>query len=247
MKPFLRKLHRWLGLLMALQILAWMGSGLYFSIFPIEVIRGEHLVRPAPSIEAADLTGLLSPGEAWQQAVAGLPPPHEYSNIRLVSRWDQVWYRVAGSASGESFRRLVHATDGTLATPLDAEAAERLAASMLVEPGVHSATNWVESVPVDSEIRGRPLPIWEVHFSQPESVSLYLDPWTGDLLAQRTTRWRVFDFLWMLHIMDFEARDDFNTILLQSAAALGLIVALSGVVFWAMTTRLWRRRRVSLP
>ena len=27
MKPFLRKLHRWLGLLMALQILAWMVSG----------------------------------------------------------------------------------------------------------------------------------------------------------------------------------------------------------------------------
>ena len=42
MRKFLRKAHRWLGLLMALQIIAWMASGLYFSIFPIEVIRDDE-------------------------------------------------------------------------------------------------------------------------------------------------------------------------------------------------------------
>jgi hypothetical protein len=47
----------------------------------------------------------------------------------------------------------------------------------------------------------------------------------------------------MLHIMDFDTRDNFNQPLLQVAAALGLVIALSGVVFWAMTTRLFRRRR----
>ena len=43
MKKWFRKIHRWLGVLMALQILAWMASGLYFALFPIETIRGEHL------------------------------------------------------------------------------------------------------------------------------------------------------------------------------------------------------------
>ena len=43
MKLFFRKVHRWLGLLMAVQIIAWMASGLYFAVFPIETIRGEHL------------------------------------------------------------------------------------------------------------------------------------------------------------------------------------------------------------
>jgi hypothetical protein len=41
--------------------------------------------------------------------------------------------------------------------------------------------------------------------------------------------------------MDFEARDDFNTPLLQIAAFLGLVIALSGLALWAVTTRLWRR------
>ena len=52
----------------------------------------------------------------------------------------------------------------------------------------------------------------------------------------------MFDFFWMLHIMDFDEREDFNHPLLQIAAALGLIIALSGVVLWVLTTRLFRRR-----
>jgi uncharacterized iron-regulated membrane protein len=101
----------------------------------------------------------------------------------------------------------------------------------------------LEQVPPGSEIRGRQLPVWKVAYSEPEALALYFDPWTGDLLARLTTRWRIFDFLWMLHIMDFENRDDFNSALLQGAALLGLLVALSGVIFWAMTSRVFRSRR----
>ncbi len=76
---------------------------------------------------------------------------------------------------------------------------------------------------------------------------MYLDPWTGDVLARRTTRWRVFDFLWMLHVMDFDDRDNFNHPLLQVSAALGLLVALGGVILWALTTRFFRKRRTARP
>jgi len=43
--------------------------------------------------------------------------------------------------------------------------------------------------------------------------------------------------------MDFENRDDFNHPLLQVAALLGLLVALSGMIFWAITTTLFRKKR----
>ena len=119
-------------------------------------------------------------------------------------------------------------------------AAERRARSWLVSPLEPGAAEWIEEVEPDSEIRGRALPVWKVAFAQPESLNLYLDPWTGEILARRTDRWRVFDFFWMLHIMDFEARDNFSHPLLQIAAALGLIIALSGVVLWVLTTRVLR-------
>ena len=43
--------------------------------------------------------------------------------------------------------------------------------------------------------------------------------------------------------MDFSERDDFNHPLLQIAAALGLIVALGGVILWLLTTSLFRNRK----
>ena len=101
----------------------------------------------------------------------------------------------------------------------------------------------IESIKPGGEYRGRVLPVWKVSFDDSESLSLYLNPWTGELLSRRTDRWRIFDFLWMLHIMDFDERDDFNHPLLQVAAFLGLIIALSGVLFWAMTTAVLRKRR----
>ena len=50
--------------------------------------------------------------------------------------------------------------------------------------------------------------------------------------------------MWMLHIMDFDERDDFNTPLLQISALLGLILALTGLIYWALTTRVLRRRKL---
>jgi uncharacterized iron-regulated membrane protein len=105
------------------------------------------------------------------------------------------------------------------------------------------SVEWIETVEQDSEIRGRDTPVWKVSFAQPESLNLYLDPWTGEILARRTDRWRIFDFFWMLHIMDFDAREDFNHPLLQISAALGLVIALSGVGLWAITSPILRRRR----
>ncbi|MCZ6828522.1 MAG: hypothetical protein O7F73_02845 [Gammaproteobacteria bacterium] len=49
--------------------------------------------------------------------------------------------------------------------------------------------------------------------------------------------------MWMLHILDFEDRDNFNTLLLQIAARLGIITIISGLVLWLMTTSLFRSRQ----
>jgi hypothetical protein len=43
---------------MAVQIIAWMGSGLYFSLIPISEIRGEHLTVPPESLDSAQLDSL---------------------------------------------------------------------------------------------------------------------------------------------------------------------------------------------
>ena len=61
------KIHKWLALLMAVQILFWFVSGLFFAVFPIERVRSEHMIaeapaRPVPFDIAAD--GMLRLGSA---------------------------------------------------------------------------------------------------------------------------------------------------------------------------------------
>ena len=241
-KRLFRKIHRWLGLLMALQIIAWMASGLWFSIIPIETIRGEHLTRPMEKLDLGRLDGLAAPVAVQQALDRHFEGAWTVSSLDLIRLDDRVHWRVSGQHREQAFKRLLEADGRQVSPRLSAAAVEHRARSWMVTPAEVRAVEWVEAVEPGSEIRGRDLPVWKVSFEQPESLNLYLDPWTGEILARRTARWRIFDFFWMLHIMDFEAREDFNHPLLQIAAVLGLVIALSGVILWAVTTRVFRRR-----
>jgi uncharacterized iron-regulated membrane protein len=241
MKILFRKVHRWLGLLMALQIIAWMASGLWFALFPIEEIRGEHLTGPEPAL---GLSPALAVDAGLPAALTRALEDHfgsgwTLSSLRLLRRDGVLVWRVEGEHRGTAFTRLVR--EGGVQPMLTQEEARRRALDVVLQPGRLLGVDWVTETEPGSEIRGRALPVWKARFEEPESLNLYLDPWTGEILARRTGRWRIFDFLWMLHIMDFETRDDFNHPLLQIAALLGLVIALSGVVLWALTAK-WPRR-----
>ena len=94
------------------------------------------------------------------------------------------------------------------------------------------------------EYRGA-LPAWRVDFDDGASRSLYVAADTGAVGARRSTLWRTFDFLWSLHIMDFQNHENFNTPLLIVATALGLIVIFTGIVLFPsrLGYTAWRRRR----
>jgi uncharacterized iron-regulated membrane protein len=243
MSKFFRKLHRWLGLAMAVQIIAWMASGLWFSLFPIEEIRGEHLTVPTEPLDLQHLGGLAAPDAVQAALDSHFPGPWTLSDLTLMRQAGQLQWRAAGEQEGRPFQRLVPAAGGPVAPALSAAEAEARARSLLRFPAEPAAVEWIEQLDADHEVRGRHVPLWRVRFDVPESLNLYLDPWTGELVARRTDRWRIFDFFWMLHIMDFDSRDNFNHSLLQVAAGLGLVISVSGVVLWALTSTLIRRRR----
>lgn len=242
MKVFFRKLHRWLGLLMVLQICAWMFSGFYFALFPIETIRGEHLAAEPEPWTSQDLQEMVNVSTAWSSledsAGAG-----KFSEVRLVKKNGVAWYRFVYQNGDRRTARLVNGQTGVPAERLDAEQALQAAVDGLAVDAKEPSVELVERHESGSEFRGRRLPMWRVSFQSPENLNVYVDAWTGETVARRTDKWRLFDFLWMLHIMDFDERDDFNTPLLQISALLGLILALSGLVYWALTTRVFRRRR----
>ena len=229
------KIHKWLALLMAVQILFWFVSGLFFAVFPIERVRSEHMIaeapaRPVPFDGAAD--GLLPLGSAGATA--------ERIEIRmLLDRPVALLTPRAGRPA------LYDLATGRELSPIPASLAAAVAERD--HAGDERAAR-VELVTAEStEYRGA-LPAWRVDFDDGANRSLYVAADTGAVAARRSTLWRTFDFLWSLHIMDFKNHEDFNTPLLIVATSLGLVVIVTGIIMFP--SRLgytgWRRRRRAL-
>jgi hypothetical protein len=226
------KVHKWLALLMAIQILFWFVSGLFFAVFPIERVRSEHVVaehaaRPVPFDTAAD--GLLRLGSA---GVTG-----QKLEIRMLLD------RPVGLVTPRSGRpQLFELDTGRRISPLSMNAATRIAEA---DHAGDARAARVERVAENSpEYRGA-LPAWRVDFDDGANRSLYVAADTGVVAARRSTLWRVYDLLWALHIMDWRNHEDFNSPLLIVTTALGLIVIVTGIIMFParLGYNSWRRRR----
>ncbi len=228
MKPafWARRTHKWIGLIIGLQALLWMISGVYMTVISLDIIHGDHLAhtRGEPLVPSAQW---LSPEQILSQH-PGL------TSYRVRHLLDEVVYEIHAK-EGVS---LIDAKSGARISPLDKDIARALGESMYQGTGKVSSVEWITQAPQEIGAR-RPVPLWAVRFSDTGETTLYFSPDTGELVARRHSLWRWFDFLWMLHIMDYDARTDVNNNLLRVAAAVGLIFALSGV--WLLLYSFRRR------
>ena len=230
---FWAKVHKWLALVMAIQILFWFVSGLFFAAFPIERVRSEHAIAvqpPAPVDLAAASSGLA-------RLAAARVAPGEKVELRVL-----LGHPVA-LVSGRTGRpRLYDLASGRLASPIP------MTTALMIAERDHAGTARVTGISRVSEntpeYRGA-LPAWRVEFDDGANRALYVAADTGAVTARRSTLWRVYDFLWGLHIMDWRGHENFNTPLLIVATALALFVVIAGIVMFPsrLGYTAWRRRR----
>ena len=193
---FIRSLHRYLSIFIAIQLLLWTVSGIYFAFNKIELIRGEQY---------------------------RLPSNVEY---RIFDRLGQ--QVIASNKDGNTVYRTY--PEGNMLEKLSVEEAKLIASiNTSLEPV--SAILLTESSP-GSEYRGRSLPIYQITTSSKDDINIYLDPLSGDVLAIRSNSWRMWDFLWSLHIMDYDQRDNINNFLLRLFSILALVSSISGILLF---------------
>ena len=221
----LRKLHRWLGFLAGLQLLAWTVSGLYFTLIPIDEIRGNHL---------------LTKEKSNKPTLSQLPvlSPHEIA----IRNPDIADTQTSDLSLSVVLGRPIYLIGNNRYDALSGEALptiSRQEALSIVRERVDAAitdAELVEHVTIDSEYRSGELPAWQVTLRE-ENAAIYVGLRTGRIRAVRTDSWRLFDFLWSLHIMDYEEREDFNHLLIQALAIISLITVISGLMLFFTTLR----------
>ncbi len=225
-------LHRWVSLVVVIQLILWATSGLVFALIPARSITS------AVAEDAHEERLITDPWLAPEAVLARVPIEHRSSVYRLELRRSgdrDVWIARAGGGWVGRY----DATSGDEA-PLGPEDAARIASEdQDSRPEAREVVRYDEAPPI--EYRGRALPAYRVTLDDEESTGVWVDARTGDVTARRTDRWRIYDFFWALHIMDYTGREDSHHPLLIAAAALAELTALTGLVLWLR--RIPRKRR----
>jgi len=222
------RIHKWAGLIIGIQIFLWFGSGFFMSAFPIKTVRGEHLVdKSPPQFEAAELAPISTVLAAYGEGA---------TSIRLSTIAGMPAYRI----EGENGAKLFDGRTGGDWTAPGAETVKSIARQYYIGDGKLTHAIKLDRAPID--YRG-PLPVWQVKFNDGAKTRLYIDPDTTELRSTRTRLWRVFDFMWMLHIMDYDERDDINNWFLRLASFFAFLFAITG--FFLLFHRIVLRPRIS--
>lgn len=224
-----RRFHKWLALFMGIQVVLWTLTGFYMVVIHIDRIHGDHLVRSHESAPF-DLAGSVSPASV-ATAVEGAT---EVRSASLLGR--PVWY-----VTGANETRIFDLKTGAAIAGVDDQAARQIARSLYTGEGEIASARLLTTAPV--EMQGRKPPYWQVTFDRWDSPTFYISPTTGELISRRHSLWRIFDFAWMLHIMDYDDRSNVNNPLLRVSTWMAVAMALTGawLLIWAFPRK--RRRK----
>jgi len=234
----IRKLHRWLGVILGIQFLFWTISGLYFSWTNIDEIHGDFQRKQPP-----ELTGnihLVFPESILQQV-----QPDVIHSIQLVNILQKPFYSIKYSKQKNTKLILADAETGIIREPVVKNEAIKIAAeSFRGEPQLVSV-EYITSTNAHHEYREKPLPAWAVTFNHPSKTTVYVSAEKGVVESFRNYKWRLFDFLWMVHTMGYKERDNINNWLLRIFSAFGLITVISGFLFFFISSKFKKRRIIA--
>lgn len=210
----IQSLHRWLGLAMAAQLIVWMASGVVMSQLPIEHVRGETAAAYSAPAELKVQNYFPPAG-----VLAEVDGPREATLKFWLGR--EV-YVVAGAGGKVMF----DADTGEKLSPLSEADARRAALADFTGDGKIKATVFFDVSPREAGARKN---LWRVDFDDRDETRLYVDSGTGEIAARRNRVWRFYDFFWMLHIMDYDERENFNNPLVRIFSITGLAFAITGL------------------
>ncbi|MCL5051513.1 PepSY domain-containing protein [Aliidiomarina maris] len=227
-----RTWHRWLGIIVGVQMVIWAISGAYMVIVQLPFIHGEHLTEEADGeiLDSSMVNRLPAVLDSYPQA----------TQIHLVNRLVKGEFQDFAQLHSDTGKFLVDLNTLAL-VELTADDIRDLAAAYYAkgEPNI-SAVEYLEDV-APSELNERFLPIWRVDFKDFGNTSLYLHPQTGEMTVRRHDFWRGFDIMWMFHIMDYKDRVDITTWWLRAFIFATFAFLFTGTVLLLQT--IWASRR----
>lgn len=223
-------LHRWLGLLISLQLIGSALGGLYWATRDHKEAKG--LTRRKPYVAAPIAMDGVIP-------LATLVGTSGATAARVFTRGDRVLWEVERGGRTERF----DAKSGEPAGAVSESEAIAIAMREYAGPGTSATAALIEKDPPIDWMQ-RPLPVWRVAIDDEYGTRAYVDPQTGAIGNNWfTDEEGLWAQLFVLHVMDYDGGPlEKNRIL--ALFALGVIAtAVSGLTLWAFRIVAHRRSR----
>ena len=219
----LRRIHIWTGLLIGIQIVLWTVSGAAMALLDMDQVAGGERA------EAAQAPPLARAG-AWP-ALRDALGPTPVTGLSVKPLLDRQVIELVTPAGVRLF-------DAATGAPIAVDAPLAGAVAAAAYPGKARIERIARLDELTLAVRKHKLPIWRVDFADEAESSYYVSGETGKLLERRNESWRLWDFFWMLHNMDYAKRESFNHPLIVFAAIVAAWLAITG--FWLLFRTAWR-------
>ena len=222
----LRGLHKWLSIIIGLQVVIWVTSGMIISLLDQQIVGGRSTKQDVPANQPLGTAVNLVPLHTLN---LGVDEP--IISARLERVVSQLVYRIKTTTQTRSY----YAKTGAVFS-INQQQAKQIALHSYRGPGSLITSKYLldgsEEVPKAGAV-------WRIAFDDGIATRVYLSDLDGSVVAHRNRYWKVVDFLLMLHFMDYTRAHHFNNPQIIIIGFLALWLTISGLL---MVKTNFRRR-----
>lgn len=232
----LRKTHRWFGVILGVQFLLWTIGGLYFSWSDMDEIHGDHQKAHIHPMDGN--LKLANPAEIIEK-IKAKDTVNFVFELKLIQILSNPIYQITYSKIHDRDKKvqLANAETGDLRPALSKKEAIEIARNSFSANAKLKKVEYLTSTNGQHEYREQPLPAFAVSFDHPTNSTVYISSELGTVQKFRNDKWRIFDFLWMMHTMDYQTRDNFSNWLLRGFSIFGIFTILTGFTLFFVSRK----------
>ena len=225
------KIHKWASVVVGLQLLIWLGSGLYFNLMNHHQAAGHSYKTAVKSELNWREAKLVDPKTILQQQPKS-------TGLSLISLAGAPYYLLNHQrglyAHFTNTYTLIDARSGAPVS-IDAEFAQLLAAASYNGPGQLVSSRLMQ--PPISDFPRQQNAVWQVNFADDLDTSVYVEAGSGRIVGHSDVHKRLADFALMLHFMDYSQQGSFNNIPMMLFAFATLWLSITGVIWTIFLVR----------
>ncbi len=237
-----RKIHRYLGVFIGIQFLFWTIGGLYFSWNNMDDVHGETLLKQEVSyVKSIDFSTIQKGIDSLETEVF-IDSIH---SVKLIKAFGKPLVQFRYFKGDQLSIQLIDAQSGDLRNAFSGQECLELAEQQLKEPIPILKAELIakHATGAHHEYRGKPLPAYAFTLDHPTKTTIYVASELGQITSVRNNNWRRFDFLWMMHTMDYTTRDHITNWVLRIFSVMGILTIFSGFFLFYISSPTIRKVR----